>query len=232
MASQSRLRAARHRGACCVAPLLSPVVTSWRLHQKQRPLFVPRFPARDPGHITGSPGFGRGRVPRGAGALNRVIRWPKNTASTSCVCGSASARRPTLVTFVNETYSDIFIRWTHYRARSFAAIRGAVRCRLRCSGPASPGCACPLHAAAATAAVRTAADIRPAIVRIRSGRRLSLPRRHRGASAERQQEDQRGEPRELDLADIGRQTGAARHSARIASVVRTPKSFGLLHSLR
>ena len=127
--------------------------------------------------------------------------------------------------------SDICIWWRHYRARSFAAIRGAVRCRLRCSGPAIPGCACPLHAAAATAAVRTAADIRPAIVRISSGRRLSLPRCHRDASAERQQEDQRGEPRELDLADIGRETGAARHSARIASVARKPKSFGLLHSL-
>ena len=37
---------------------------------------------------------------------------------------------------------------------------------------------------------------------------------------------------ELDLADIGRETGAHTHGTKIASVARKPKSFGLLHSLQ
>ena len=34
---------------------------------------------------------------------------------------------------------------------------------------------------------------------------------------------------ELDLADIGRETGAPTHGTKIASVACNPKSFGLLH---
>ena len=36
---------------------------------------------------------------------------------------------------------------------------------------------------------------------------------------------------ELNLADIGRKTGAPTHGTKIASVACNPKSFGLLHSL-
>jgi len=39
-----------------------------------------------------------------------------------------------------------------------------------------------------------AADIRTAVMRVGSGRRLSLPGRHLGASAERQYDEERGEP--------------------------------------
>jgi hypothetical protein len=50
----------------------------------------------------------------------------------------------------------------------------------------------------------------------RARRCLPLPRSHLGASAERQYEEQRGEPPKLDLADIGGETNRATHGASIA----------------